>query len=142
MTKGVVGLMNQSDLSKRRFLKLMIGTGVILPGVAAWLGSSDLHHGWQTIQQKLRLNAVPHRRPATASREEGEATILYREDRQGDVLRVNGTAAHIWRMCDGRHSIHDMATHLSSRFDVPLPQSVKDATFVITVYRDYGLVDL
>jgi hypothetical protein len=134
--------MGKNDFSKRRFLKFIVGLGFLLPGLSLWFSSSDFRIGWQRIHQKILLNSVPNRNPAAASRKEGDATILYIEHNLKDVVKINDTATQIWNMCDGKHGIHDIATGISSRFDVPLTRSERDVAAIITALSKCGLVKI
>jgi hypothetical protein len=64
----------------------------------------------------LTLDSVLRRQPgADAASLGGEVVVL---DSQGKMVRaLNGTAARVWELLDGSHSVRDICATLTAEFD-------------------------
>lgn len=134
--------MGKEGLSKRQLLKIVVGTGLMLPSVPACLSHAGIRDVQKCIDNASLPIAKPVRLPDAALRTTGKEAVLYLQDENRDLLKINETALETWRMCDGHHSVRDIAATVSSRFDVPLQQSLDDVSFTIRVFHQYGLVSL
>ena len=134
--------MEKEVRSKRQLLKIMVGTGLIAPGLPVCLSYAGFRDFRQGLNDESFRLAKPSRHPDAASRTKGKATVPYLRESSRDLLEINETALETWSMCDGRHSIRDIAAVLSSRFDVPLMPCVDDISFTIRVFYQYGLISL
>ena len=85
---------------------------------------------------------LPHCKPRknqVMEREEDDKLVLYSSHR----LFVMGTyAAEIWRLCDGKHTIDDMAEVVVSKYNVPREKAVKEITDFLNQLAEKGLITL
>lgn len=59
---------------------------------------------------------------------------------RGYVHQLNATASHIWRACDGRHSVDEIAESLGASFADP-PQDPRDAVIrTLSEFEKLGLL--
>ncbi len=134
--------MKIDSLSKRRFLKLSIGAGFLIPGLAFWCSSEDFRSDWQIFKYNKMMNGTPLQNSKVAMRKEGGETIIYTHQNRTELLKINETAATVFNMCDGKHVVRDIVATLSSRFDVPASECLKDVIFTLDIFRKYGIVTL
>ena len=134
--------MGNEGFSKRQLLKIMAGTGLLVPGLPACLSHAGVSGLGQQIENESRPYAKPTRLPDAALRTTGQEAVLYLQDGERDLLKINEIALETWRMCDGRHSIPDMAAVLSSRFNRPYKQCLDDISATLRLFHQYGLVSL
>ncbi len=64
------------------------------------------------------------------SRRIGDDIVLIKDDGQATHI-LNKTAAAIWELCDGEHSLDDIATWLCERFDVGYQEARADTEEII-----------
>jgi hypothetical protein len=54
---------------------------------------------------------------------------------------LNAMAELVWRMCDGQHTIDQMAQHISEAYEVPLGTDVRaDVQSVIQSFAQLGML--
>jgi len=59
---------------------------------------------------------------------------------RGYVHQLNPTASHIWSVCDGRHSVDDIAASLGASF-TDAPQNLRDAVLrTLSDFEKLGLL--
>ena len=59
---------------------------------------------------------------------------------KGYVHQLNPTASHIWSVCDGRHSVDDIAASLGASF-TDAPQDLRDAVLrTLSDFEKLGLL--
>jgi hypothetical protein len=58
----------------------------------------------------------------------------------GDIYWLNETGALIWKLCDGTHSIKDMASVLTEKYNVDMSTAVKDVLEITASLEKFGLV--
>jgi len=89
---------------------------------------------------------VPCRRDGLCCRTLDDEAVLYDPAHHG-VHFLNRTAYFIWRSCDGRSSVEDVAAAVAHAFDVdsgaPGPDTMvlSDVRRTLTELADNGLVD-
>ncbi len=86
------------------------------------------------------LNIKPRRAPGMTCRTEGVEVVLA-DDRSGkDLIRMNETAAYVFRMCDGHRSIADIAGRFSARYERPASNGLEDVVLVVQALGRYNAV--
>ena len=58
----------------------------------------------------------------------------------GYVHQLNATASQIWRACDGRHSVEDIAAQVTERFDSAPEAVLRDVATAIAEFERLGLL--
>jgi len=131
MDKGI-------DSSKRLFLRMGLGIAVMGMTTDAFPGH------WNGMGERLGsndpLNKKPFRTPGMTCREEGADVVLTDMRRGKDLLKMNDTAAYVYRRCDGHRSIADIADHFSDHYDRPASNSLEDVVLVVQVLGRYNAV--
>jgi pyrroloquinoline quinone biosynthesis protein D len=70
---------------------------------------------------------------------DGEVVILDRAN--GTVHRLNATAAAIWKLCDGEHSVAAIAEHIDAAYD-QAPDDVRgEVSRTIVDFERLGLLE-
>ena|GEM_PF-5739846 len=69
---------------------------------------------------------------------EGEA-IVYNYGR-GEVHRINATALDVLKMCDGRHTVDEIAMRLAEIYDVDLDLAKEDVRGLIDRFEELEIV--
>ena len=84
---------------------------------------------------------IPKKRgSAESSRLGGEFILL---DTEGAMLRgLNGTAARVWELIDGRRRAAEIAERIASEFDAPADRVLADVLSFLTVLEGKHLVEL
>ena len=59
-----------------------------------------------------------------------------------DPLVLNSSAAAIWKLCDNRRSLADIADTLEQRFEIPRETLCADVEFAINQLHRDGALDL
>ena len=66
--------------------------------------------------------------------------VLCCENRH-EVHVLNGTALHVWRLCDGEHTKNDIVESLTSTFTKTDGQNVgEDVERILSSFRDLGVL--
>jgi len=60
----------------------------------------------------------------------------------GSKITLNGTAALIWEMCDGAHTVEEIAATLAQRFHVNAAQVVPDIRQLFERLEPYNVLEL
>jgi hypothetical protein len=83
------------------------------------------------------------RRPLWASsiiwRRIEDEVVLIKDDGLS-VHVLNKTAAHIWELCNGEHSLSDIAESVCERFDTTVEEATKDAADLVDNLDQLGLL--
>jgi coenzyme PQQ biosynthesis protein PqqD len=69
-----------------------------------------------------------------------QSLLLYAKS-SGITLPVNESAAKIWELCDGTHSVDEIVEDLALRYDAPRSQIDQDAREFLAVLLGHGLLD-
>jgi predicted ATPase len=82
----------------------------------------------------------PIRRPDVMVKDIGGETLLYSRDEKA-IHVLNPTAQRIWELCDGQHTVADIAQAIRSSFVVPDQHDLTaDIRQVIAVFVEKGLL--
>lgn len=93
-------------------------------------------------RHSLEGSARPRQNPDVIVETAGRDTLLY-DPRTDSVHDLNPTARQIWDLCDGQHTLQEMATHLRARFAAGSEQDVgADVRDTLAVFMREGLIDL
>lgn len=92
----------------------------------------------------MRTNNMVDRLPTRRSdvREyvlDGEAVLF--DPKTSGLHLLNQTALTLWRRCDGRASLGDLARALSGSRDVPLETAHEHARVVVELFQAKGILD-
>ena len=60
-----------------------------------------------------------------------DGELVLTRDTDGQVFMINRTGTQIWRLCDGLHSLSDIARVVSEAFAIPFGQALSDVTSLI-----------
>lgn len=87
-----------------------------------------------TKQRPARSEKVAHRVvDGAAYLVDAETTKLY---------ALNPVATDVWDLCDGQHSVADIARCIEDRYDVGADRATADVKKFITDFVDLGLLSL
>jgi len=71
----------------------------------------------------------------------GDEYMIY--DVEGDAVHIlNGTARELYLLCDGHHSVDDLAQSLVDRYGVDEPTARSDVDKIIERLVDLGVISL
>jgi pyrroloquinoline quinone biosynthesis protein D len=69
----------------------------------------------------------------------GESTVLL-DPRNGGYFSLSDVGSRIWELCDGQHSIEDIASRIAEEFDAPLDTVLADTAELVTELETEGLL--
>jgi hypothetical protein len=69
---------------------------------------------------------------------DGETLVL--DDQNGYIHQFNDTASFVWRQCDGKSSVTEIARRFAREFDLEDFVATKDVAEVIEQLRDLNLL--
>lgn len=80
------------------------------------------------------------RRDAVSWRREGDGVLLY--DLERDIV-YNGNFTALWviELCDGRHTVGEIADHFATRYEIPHPQALADVVRIIRQMIEWHLIE-
>ena len=81
----------------------------------------------------------PLRRADVNVRTVGDETVVL-DRRRRRIHQLNATASFVWRRCDGRHAVDDIAAGLVDDFDVDPVIAEKDAAETVRQLAEAGLL--
>ena len=58
-----------------------------------------------------------------------------------DAFQLGEIEASIWSLCDGNHTVDDIAQNISAEYDVELEVAINDVSEFIASLRNNGLLD-
>ncbi len=93
----------------------------------------------QTWPTEMTLVPPPGREDLLAEELDGELVLC--DPRNGHVYRLNGTAAHVWRLCDGRRSTTAIAERLTDSYDVSLATALDHVEQLTALLGESHLID-
>ena len=82
----------------------------------------------------------PVARPGLEKSEMGDETLLYNAEND-KVSMLNKTAAAVWELCDGKHTIEEIAAEITESLGPPEGRDVKsDVEAAIEKFREDGIL--
>lgn len=89
----------------------------------------------------MQTDWFPRRRGDVVCQSADEETLLY--DPLTDAVHVlNPTALAVWELCDGRHTLSSIETHLRAQFGGTAGQDIAgDIEAVLNTFEKEGLID-
>lgn len=82
----------------------------------------------------------PVARPDLEKSEMGDETLLYNCEND-KVSMLNKTAAAVWELCDGKHTIEEITAAITESLDPPEGRDVKsDVEAAIERFREDGIL--
>jgi PqqD family protein of HPr-rel-A system len=84
-------------------------------------------------------NERPTAESRTLRRDEGDEAILF-DPSNGAIHSLNPTARRVWELCDGAHTIDEIAGILEAEYELSAGQSRGDVAAVIEEMRTLGLI--
>ena len=87
--------------------------------------------------QAKTLSRPLRRSDLTVHELDGEALVF--DAASGDTHRLNGTALFIWRECDGRHDVRQVAERMAKTYDVSLDSAVEHVERMFNQFDDLHL---
>jgi hypothetical protein len=66
--------------------------------------------------------------------------IIATEENQEKVLKLNKTAAYLWRICDGKTPVGTIIEQICQKFDVNSETALNDAVVFIEDMKKRGLL--
>lgn len=70
----------------------------------------------------------------------GEEVLLF-QTASHQLHYLNGTAAKVWTLCDGKHSTGQMVDALEQRFEMPRARLERDVATTLQALAQLGLID-
>ncbi len=70
---------------------------------------------------------------------DGEAVLL--SPSAGSSYNLNQVGTFIWKMLDGKHSSHDIATAICEAYEVEYEQALQDVENILVELRDNDLLN-
>jgi hypothetical protein len=58
----------------------------------------------------------------------------------GTYFSLSDVGAEIWELCDGRHTLREIAEHLAEDYDAPLDEILADARELVDELTGAGLL--
>lgn len=83
--------------------------------------------------------AAPARSAAVTLERVGQEAILHDRER-GRVHVVNGSAAHLWELCDGRATLDEIVAAFAASYGAPRDAVRADVEAVLATFRELGVV--
>lgn len=83
---------------------------------------------------------MPPRHALHVSVKEIEGQLLVLDRQHGQLHELNATAGFIWRHCDGRHEVVDIAAALAAEFDIDPVTAGKDVTAILEQFESRQLI--
>jgi hypothetical protein len=84
-------------------------------------------------------------RPPTSSKDVslqrvGQEAILH-DRRNGRAHVINESAAQIWELCDGQHTLDQIAGAFAASYDLPASVVLQDVEYILTKFRELGVLE-
>lgn len=103
--------------------------------------------GYQAYNQRM-VPQQPQRRPELLVERAGREVMIYRNSQAGSadmaggaIHALNPTAAFIWDLCDGAHSLLEIESALRHAFSVPAERDLAvDVRAAIAEFQTKGLL--
>jgi Coenzyme PQQ synthesis protein D (PqqD) len=133
------------DTSRRNFMSVLLGTGIILPATGSVRSSGIfdyLRYNWKSMEVKEIMSASPVKNPAISLRKEDGYGILTDEGKNGDMLKLSPIAADIWNLCNGQNYVDHMVREITDRFDVEPGTARRDIILTLMALKRKGLIFL
>ncbi len=90
----------------------------------------------------MELNDVPLPKEDILVREEEDEFIILFRPEFGTIKRLNYVGTHIWKNCDGKHSVAEIVDHLTTIFkDVDKGTLQKDTLQFLNTLEEMGLIE-
>lgn len=77
------------------------------------------------MTRTTEIPSAPLRRSDVSVEEIGDETLLY-DAHAGTVHVLNSTARLVWDLCDGEHTVSEIAEAIEAHFSVPAERDVLD----------------
>ena len=87
------------------------------------------------------LSAIPSRTPSVVSQRAGQEVVLVLP-LQGKVKVLNEVGARIWDLCDGGHSVRQIASTICREYTVESSQAEADTLSFLNELAQRGVVSL
>ena len=87
----------------------------------------------------MDTDARPRPRPEVAAVPLDDDLVVH-DSRTGENYLLNGTAAHIWSLCDGARTATDIAQRVASAYAVDYRQALDDVQTLIRRLHDARLL--
>ena len=87
------------------------------------------------------LNAIPARTPSVVSQRAGQEVVLVLP-LQGKVKVLNEVGARIWDLCDGGHSVRQIAATICREYTVESSQAEADTLSFFNELAQRGVVSI
>ncbi len=91
---------------------------------------------WPT---EMTLVPPPGREDLLAEELDGE--LVLSDPRNGQVYRLNGTAADVWRLCDGCRSTTVIAERLTDMYEVSFDTALDHVEQITALFGESHLID-
>lgn len=120
-------------ISRRRILTIALSLGA-----ASFIPPLRLGEAREIIsrtKEEALLKGKPVRKASLRVKSSPMGTTV------NDVF-LNETAAHVFSLCDGRHSGYEIALALKNTYDIPLRRATDDTIFTLSALTHLRLIDL
>lgn len=81
----------------------------------------------------------PRRRGEITFQSMPDGTAVLVDPASGAAYALNATGARVWQLCDGSHTLDEVAAALTQEFDVTLAQARRD---IIVLVHALGELDM
>jgi len=71
--------------------------------------------------------------------EELDGELVFGDPRSGITYHLNETAYAVWRRCDGRTTMREIATALTNDYEVKFDQALDDTEQLMVFFGEAGL---
>ncbi len=85
------------------------------------------------------INVKPAKRKDLYVRTLDDEFVIY-DAANRKIHKLNETSRHVWELCDGSHSLSDIAKSMTERFDVGYDQAGRDVIEIVGQFRTNGLL--
>lgn len=91
------------------------------------------------MKYRMNLQSFPQRREQVISQKASNDFLLFNMN-DGNYYSLNEVGCRIWELCDGTHSIAQLAETLAAEYDAPPETLVQDVMDLLREFRDGKLL--
>jgi hypothetical protein len=87
----------------------------------------------------MQVEARPRRVEAIVWRR-GDDGVVVLNPNDGNYFSLDDVGGRVWELCDGRHTVTEIATTLGEEYDAPIADISRDVLDLLAELRGEGLV--
>lgn len=87
----------------------------------------------------MPVDTLPRQQESISEYEVGDEVILY-DPRSDNVHVLNGTAAVVWWLCDGEHTVEQIAGELAGLYELTPAKVIGDVQSALDSFKNADLI--